>query len=102
MKLKEMGLEIKFIETFMDNIEQPKSLQLQHNKFMIFTKPNANGTIFTGAGNLTNAAFYKNFENFYLISIPEIYHAFIEQYDYLLSIALSKNEMPIKLEIPKK
>lgn len=102
MKLKEMGLEIKFIETFMDNIEQPKSLQLQHNKFMIFTKPNANGTIFTGAGNLTNAAFYKNFENFYLISIPEIHKAFIEQYDYLISIALSKNEMPIKLEIPKK
>ena len=102
MKLKEMGLEIKFIETFMDNIEQPKSLQLQHNKFMVFTKPNANGTIFTGAGNLTNAAFYKNFENFYLISIPEIYQAFIEQYDYLLSIGLSKNEMPIKLEIPKK
>ena len=65
--LESLGLNIKYLETFADNIENPKSIQLQHNKFLIFTRENHNGTVFTGAGNLTGAAFYKNFENFQVI-----------------------------------
>ena len=101
MELEDHGLEIKYIETYADRVNEPKSLQLQHNKFIIFTKWNEAGTVLTGAGNLTNAAFYKNFENFYLISIPEVYKNFLRQYDYLWDLGLSHQELPIRLELPK-
>ena len=98
--LESLGLEIKYIETFADNIENPKSIQLQHNKFLIFTRQDDKGTVFTGAGNLTGAAFYKNFENFYLISIPKVHKEFLKQYDYLSSLSLTSKELPLKLELP--
>ena len=98
--LESLGLNIKYLETFADNIENPKSIQLQHNKFLIFTREDHNGTVFTGAGNLTGAAFYKNFENFYLISIPEVHQKFLKQYDYLSSLSRSSKELPLKLELP--
>ena len=88
------------METFADNIENPKSIQLQHNKFLVFTRKDEKGTVFTGAGNLTGAAFYKNFENFYLISIPEVHQKFLKQYDYLSSLSLTSKELPLKLELP--
>jgi phosphatidylserine/phosphatidylglycerophosphate/cardiolipin synthase-like enzyme len=101
MELEDLGLEIEYIETYADKVNEPKSLQLQHNKFIIFTKKNKVGTILTGAGNLTNAAFYRNFENFYLISIPNIYQKFLKQYDYLSDLGRSYQELPIRLELPK-
>ena len=98
--LESLGLKIKYLETFADDIENPRSIQLQHNKFLIFTRKNNTGTVFTGAGNLTGAAFYKNFENFYLISIPEVHQSFIEQYNYLTSLSLTSEELPLTLELP--
>ena len=98
--LESLGLKIKYMETFADNIENPKSIQLQHNKFLVFTRKDEKGTVFTGAGNLTGAAFYKNFENFYLISIPEVHQKFLKQYDYLSSLSLTSKELPLKLELP--
>ena len=74
---------------------------MPNNKFIIFSKWDETGTILAGAGNLTNAAFYRNFENFYLISIPEVYQNFLRQYDYLWDLGLSHQELPIKLELPK-
>ncbi len=98
--LESLGLKIKYMETFADNIENPKSIQLQHNKFLVFTREDEKGSVFTGAGNLTGAAFYKNFENFYLISIPEVHQKFLKQYDYLSSLSLTSKELPLKLELP--
>ena len=98
--LESLGLKIKYMETFAYNIENPKSIQLQHNKFLVFTREDEKGSVFTGAGNLTGAAFYKNFENFYLISIPEVHQKFLKQYDYLSSLSLTSKELPLKLELP--
>ena len=59
------------------------------------------GAVFTGAGNLTISAFKQNFENFYYITIPEVYDAFANQYNYLwFKLGKSHSELPTKLELP--
>jgi phosphatidylserine/phosphatidylglycerophosphate/cardiolipin synthase-like enzyme len=65
-------VDLKFMQT-----NQSQEL-LQHNKFIILNgnKP----SLWTGAGNLTSAAFQKNYENFYLITIPEVVDTFKKQY----------------------
>ncbi|MBT5094143.1 MAG: hypothetical protein HOM21_07870 [Halobacteriovoraceae bacterium] len=99
--LEKKGMQVKYIETYADNIFEPKSMQLQHNKFLIFSHKSGGGSVFTGAGNLTGAAFTTNFENFYLISIPSVYRAFRKQYtNFWQNLADSWNEMPVELKLP--
>lgn len=70
-KLGERGTEVRYFET------NSRFKLLHHNKYLIFDKK-----VFTGAGNLTEAAFKENFENFYLIEIPSAVKAFHSQYKH--------------------
>ena len=95
------GLKTRYIETYADDVLKAKRVQLQHNKFIIFTGKEGGGSVFTGAGNLTNAAFEKNFENFYIIKRPFVYFSFRLQYFHLWSnLGTNPSEMPSKLELP--
>lgn len=99
--LRKQGMEVKYMETYADDIFEPKSLQLQHNKFLIFTKEDGTGSVFAGAGNLTGSAFSTNFENFYMIHIPEVHEAFTSQYKHMWNnLATSYNNMPTELVLP--
>lgn len=89
------GMETRFLQT------NQNIFQLQHNKFMIFTFGNGKGAVFNGAGNLTTAAFTKNFENFYYITIPEVVEAYNKQYDkYFDEMATSALDMPRDYVLP--
>ena len=99
--LRKEGMEVKYVETFADDKFEPKKLQLQHNKFLIFIDKEGSGSVFTGAGNLTGSAFNKNFENFYMIHIPEVFEAFITQYRHMWSdLATGYWNMPTELVLP--
>lgn len=82
------GAETKFLET------NERIFQLQHNKFFLFSFGQG-GAVFNGAGNMTTAAFTKNFENFYYIQIPEVVEAYKKQYSkYFDEMATSEEGMP--------
>lgn len=88
------GMNTRFLET------NQNIFQLQHNKFMIFTFKKS-GAVFTGAGNMTSAAFTKNFENFYYITIPEVVEAYNKQYDlYFDKMATTPEDMPRDYVLP--
>lgn len=88
------GLNTRFLQT------NQNIYQLQHNKFMIFTFNNS-GAVFTGAGNMTTAAFTKNFENFYYITIPAVVEAYNQQYDlYFDKMATAAEDMPRDYVLP--
>ena len=88
------GMTTKFMQT------NQNVFQLQHNKFMIFTFDKT-GAVFNGAGNFTTAAFTKNFENFYYITIPEVVEAYNKQYDlYFEKMATSEEGMPRDYLLP--
>ncbi len=88
------GMETKFLQT------NQSVFQLQHNKFVIFTFDHG-GAVFNGAGNFTTAAFTKNFENFYYITIPEVVETYNEQYDlYFNKMATSAEDMPRDYVLP--
>lgn len=89
------GMKTKFLQT------NQNVFQLQHNKFMIFNFENGSGAVFNGAGNFTTAAFTKNFENFYLITIPEVVEAYRVQYKkYFDEMATSAADMPRDYVLP--
>jgi hypothetical protein len=68
---------------------------------MIFTFENGKGSVFNGAGNMTTAAFTKNFENFYYITIPEVVEAYNKQYDlYFEKMATKAEDMPRDYVLP--
>jgi phosphatidylserine/phosphatidylglycerophosphate/cardiolipin synthase-like enzyme len=68
---------------------------LHHNKFVIFNNEDGTGAVHTGAGNFTHAAFSKNFENYYFITIPNIVHKFNEQYEHMyINLASDYNKLP--------
>lgn len=88
------GMNTRFMQT------NQNVFQLQHNKFMIFTFSNG-GAVFNGAGNMTTAAFTKNFENFYYITIPEVVEAYNKQYDlYFDKMATAAEDMPRDYVLP--
>lgn len=88
------GMNTKFMQT------NQNVYQLQHNKFMIFTF-NRGGAVFNGAGNMTTAAFTKNFENFYFITIPEVVDAYNKQFDlYFNKMATFAEDMPRDYVLP--
>lgn len=88
------GMNTRFLQT------NQNIYQLQHNKFIIFTYERS-GAVFTGAGNMTGAAFSKNFENFYYITIPEVVEAYNKQYDlYFDKMATTAEDMPRDYVLP--
>jgi hypothetical protein len=76
-KLYQNKVEVRYMES------NQNSHLLHHNKFIIFGFENGSSGVHTGAGNFTKAAFTKNFENYYYITIPEVTKAFHQQYDYM-------------------
>lgn len=74
--LVKKGAQDKYMETnHWDHL-------LHHNKFLVFNWYKG-GAVFAGAGNLTDSAFSRNYENFYFIRIPEVVKAFNSQYRHL-------------------
>lgn len=88
------GTDIRYMQT------NHNSFLLQHNKYLIFND-SVKGAVFTGAGNLTGAAFTKNFENFYYITIPEVALSFNAQYTHVWNdLATSYEKMPREMVMP--
>ncbi len=88
------GMETRFLQT------NQNVFQLQHNKFLIFYFQNG-AAVFNGAGNMTTAAFTKNFENFYLITIPGVVEGYRRQYDlYYNHMATKALDMPRDYVLP--
>ncbi len=93
--LIEKGMNTRFLET------NQNVYQLQHNKFVIFSEKGKGTGVFNGAGNFTTAAFTKNFENFYLITIPEVVEAYKKQYvKYFEEMATTEENMPRDYVLP--
>lgn len=92
-ELMTLGLKTHFMET------NHSIFQLHHNKFLIFYGANYNA-VFAGAGNLTNAAFRNNFENYYLIRIPQIVERYRQQYTYLWKTSTEANKLPKSNVLP--
>jgi hypothetical protein len=89
------GMDTRFLQT------NQNVYQLQHNKFMVFTFADGSGAVFNGAGNFTTAAFTKNFENFYYISIPSVVEAYKVQYKkYFDEMATTAEGMPRDYVLP--
>ncbi len=72
---------------------------LFHNKIIIFHYENPmgdiKGSVFTGAGNLSKAGFDKNFENYYLVTIPHVHEAFRVQFESLFNRAAAAQDLPL-------
>ena len=75
--LQKMGLKVKYMQT------NHHARLVHHNKFLIFRDKKGNTSVFTGAGNLTGAAFSKNYEQFYYITIPRVTKAYWDQYQLM-------------------
>lgn len=91
MKLISSGFNVRYLET------NQNVYQLQHSKFFIFDKK----TVFTGAGNMTTAAFTKNFENFYVIKIPAAVATYSDQYArYWDKMSTKAEDMPRDYDLP--
>lgn len=89
------GMQTKYLQT------NQSIYQLQHNKFIIYTFGGNEGAVFNGAGNFTTAAFTKNFENFYYITIPSVVDSYNKQYDlYYNQMATSAEDMPRDYILP--
>ncbi len=92
--LVEKGLDIRFMET------NHNQVYLQHNKYMIF-ELSRRDAVFAGAGNFTSAAFDKNMENFYVVTIPEVVRAFQQQYELFYGeMATPQEKMPKQNVMP--
>ncbi|HYX38809.1 MAG TPA: phospholipase D-like domain-containing protein [Oligoflexus sp.] len=91
--LQKAGADLRFIES------NHLSKLLFHNKFIIFQyaspENGMEGSVFTGAGNLTKAGFDKNFENYYWVRIPHVYEAFRQQFTMLFDKAAMEKDLPI-------
>lgn len=110
-ELEKLGMKISYMETnggsdeITEEAQKNARGQLHHNKFLIFNFENGDGAVFTGAGNLTNAAFTRNHENFYYISIKnddvDVYGEFQKQYDLMFNdLGSREKDLPNKLIIP--
>ena len=84
------GAEIRYIEA------NHRDSLFQHNKFVVTLAQGRPQAVFTGAGNLSEAAFSRNGENFYLIKEPNLVHSFAKQYDHLWSkLATPPEKLPV-------
>ncbi len=95
MKLNQEGVAMKFMQT------NHAQVLLQHNKFMVMDMGNDKTTVFAGAGNFTSSAVTSNFENFYLIHIPEVTAKFKAQYaKFWNEMATPEELMPRENALP--
>ena len=93
--LKNSGAKIKYMET------NQNLFLLHHNKYIVFELKDGSSAVHCGAGNFTAAAFSKNFENFYFITIPEVVEKFKTQYDYVWNeLATSESNLPEQQVLP--
>lgn len=89
MKLVNSKVRVRYMET------NQNSKLLHHNKFIVFNKNDGSSSVFTGAGNFTKAAFSKNMENYYFITIPEVAEKYKKQYEYMFNeLATTWEKMP--------
>ncbi len=89
------GVEVKYMQT------NQNLFLLHHNKYIIFDFEKEQDAVHCGAGNFTQAAFSKNFENYYYITIPEIVEEFKQQYDHVWNdLATKQQDMPKKMVMP--
>lgn len=95
MKVVQSGVETRYIQS-----NQNHRL-LHHNKFVLYHYPDGTGAVHAGAGNFTKAAFTKNMENYYFITIPEVVEAFKKQFDHKFSnLATPYEKMPATYVMP--
>jgi phosphatidylserine/phosphatidylglycerophosphate/cardiolipin synthase-like enzyme len=89
--LIQLGANVKLMET---NSEEH---QLHHSKFLIFANNQGKFTsLFTGAANLTQAGFNKNWENSYYIMIPEVVQQFADHYEVTWNqMATAPGDLPL-------
>ena len=92
------GVDVRFMET------NHNVFLLHHNKYIIFDYADESGRadgVHCGAGNFTQAAFSKNFENFYYITVPEVVEKFKAQYEYKFTeLATAEEDMPDTMVMP--
>ena len=89
------GVDVKFMET------NHNVFLLHHNKYIIFDYENEPDALHCGAGNFTQAAFSKNFENYYYITIPEVVQQFKKQYQYMYEkLASEEGSLPAVMTMP--
>lgn len=97
-RVERAGVDVKFMQT------NHNVFLLHHNKYVIFDFADDSGMpdgIHCGAGNFTKAAFTKNFENYYYITIPEVVEKFKTQYNYKYNeLATSEENLPNEMEMP--
>lgn len=87
--LERAGAKVKYMQT------NQKMFLLHHNKYVLFNLEDGSRGLHCGAGNFTKAAFDKNFENYYYITIPEVIDRFQQQYQYVWDdLATSKGDLP--------
>lgn len=95
IKVVKAGVNTRYMETNQDH------RLLHHNKFVIFNYSDGSGAVHAGAGNFTKAAFTKNMENYYFISIPSVVDAFRKQYAYKFEeLATPYEKMPVNYVMP--
>jgi phosphatidylserine/phosphatidylglycerophosphate/cardiolipin synthase-like enzyme len=95
LKLVKAGIEVKYMET------NQNFRFLHHNKYILFEGSCEAEAVFAGAGNFTKSAFYKNFENYYMIKIPSVVKAFKKQYNHVFyKLATSFEMMPSQYVMP--
>jgi hypothetical protein len=91
--LQKAGADLRYIES------NHLGKMLFHNKFILFQYAAAEngieGSVFTGAGNLTKAGFEKNLENYYWVRIPHVYEAFRRQFNMLFDKAAAESDLPV-------
>jgi hypothetical protein len=91
--LEKAGAELKVFES------NHMGKMLFHNKIIIFEyatpEGDRSGSVFMGAGNLSSAGFEKNFENYYLVSIPHVYEAFRQQFTLLFNRGSYTRDLPV-------
>lgn len=87
--LMKQGLQVRYVQT--NHTEH----LIHHNKFFVWGKSGKTAGAFLGAGNLTNSAFTKNFENFYLVTLPEVAEEMQRYHQHLWSdLATQPGGMP--------
>lgn len=94
-KVRRAGAEVRYMQT------NEASRLLHHNKFVVFNLKSGGGAVHTGAGNFTKAAFSKNFENYYFITIPSVVAKFKRQYNHMFKeLATGYSKLPATYSNP--
>lgn len=89
------GVDVRFMQT------NHNVFLLHHNKYVIFDFEKAPDAVYCGAGNFTQAAYTKNFENYYYITIPEVVETFKKQYEYkFTTLATEEGDLPSEMVMP--